>query len=327
MEENRLVNRISIALLAGGWSGEREISLKSGEAVYRALGKGKYNVAMYDPLDNIKALVEAKEEIDLAFILLHGKYGEDGCIQGLLDIFGIPFVGSGVLSSAMALNKSVSKEIFRSTGLRVAEDILLSRGDDFSVKGIIERLGRATVVKPVAEGSSLGMSVCREKEELVEGIEKAFEYDQEVMVEEYIDGREVTCCVLGNRTLQTLPLIEIVPGASYRFFDYKAKYTADATREICPAPFSRFLTERAQSCAKKAHKALKCRVWSRTDMIIRDETIYMLETNTIPGMTENSLFPLAARAAGLSFSELLDQLISLSLELADERRNSPDKPC
>ena len=321
------MNRISIALLAGGWSGEREISLKSGEAVYRALGKGKYNVAMYDPLDNIKALVEAKEEIDLAFILLHGKYGEDGCIQGLLDIFGIPFVGSGVLSSAMALNKSVSKEIFRSTGLRVAEDILLSRGDDFSVKGIIERLGRATVVKPVAEGSSLGMSVCREKEELVEGIEKAFEYDQEVMVEEYIDGREVTCCVLGNRTLQTLPLIEIVPGASYRFFDYKAKYTADATREICPAPLSRFLTERAQSCAKKAHKALKCRVWSRTDMIIRDETIYMLETNTIPGMTENSLFPLAARAAGLSFSELLDQLISLSLELADERRNSPDKPC
>ncbi|MDY6971437.1 MAG: D-alanine--D-alanine ligase [Thermodesulfobacteriota bacterium] len=321
------MDRVNIALLAGGWSGEREISLKSGEAVYHALSKEKYDVTMYDPLHNLTALVERKEEIDLAFILLHGKYGEDGCIQGLLDIFGIPFVGSGVLSSAMALNKSVSKEMFRSTGLTVAEDIMLRRGESFSATPIIERLGLTTVVKPVAEGSSLGTSVCRTREELVEGIEKAFRFNQDVMVEKYIDGLEVTCCVLGNRTLETLPLIEIMPGTSYRFFDYNAKYTADATREICPARLSRSLTERAWDCAKMAHKALKCSVWSRTDMIIQDETIYLLETNTLPGMTENSLFPLAAKAAGLSFPELLDRLIFLSLELAGEYRNSPDKPC
>jgi D-alanine-D-alanine ligase len=309
------MSKKAIALLAGGWSGEREISLKSGEAVYSALDKGKYDVIMYDPRRDIKALMEAKEEIDLVFILLHGKYGEDGRIQGLLDILGIPFVGSGVLSSAMALNKKVAKEIYSILGLKVAEDVILRKGDGFSTKKIVERLNSETVVKPVSEGSSLGMSLCRNEEELVVGIEKAFHFDQEVIVEEYIDGREISCCVLGNRELQTLPLIEIVPKTQYRFFDYEAKYTPGATREVCPAPLPQPLSEKAEAYAKMAHQALKCDVWSRTDMIVRDETIYLLETNTIPGMTENSLFPLAARTAGLTLTELLDKLIALSLEL------------
>jgi D-alanine-D-alanine ligase len=309
------MSKKGIALLAGGWSGEREISLKSGEAVFRALDKGKYDVIMYDPRRDIKALMRAKEEIDLAFILLHGKYGEDGCIQGLLDILGIHFVGSGVLSSAMALNKKVAKEIYSVSGLKVAKDVILRRGDGFSTKKIIERLNPETVVKPVSEGSSLGMSLCRTEEELVVGIEKAFQFDQEVIIEEYIDGREITCCVLGNRELQTLPLIEIVPDTQYRFFDYEAKYTPGATREVCPVPLPQALSERIQSYAKMAHQALRCDVWSRTDMIVRNETIYLLETNTIPGMTENSLFPLAARTAGLTLTELLDKLIALSLEL------------
>lgn len=309
------MSKKAIALLAGGWSGEREVSLKSGEAVYRALDKGKYDVIMYDPRRDIKALVGAKEEIDLAFILLHGKYGEDGCIQGLLGVLGIPFVGSGVLSSAMALNKRVAKEIYSVSGLKVAEDVILRQGEDFSTKKIVERLDSAMVVKPVSEGSSLGMSLCRTEEELVVGIEKAFQFDQEVIVEEYIDGREITCCVLGNRELQTLPLIEIVPNTQYRFFDYEAKYTPGATREVCPAPLPQALSERIQLYAKMAHQALKCDVWSRTDMIVRDDAVYLLETNTIPGMTENSLFPLAARTAGLTLTELLDKLIALSLEL------------
>jgi len=317
MGENRAMSRIRIALLAGGWSGEREISLESGEAAYRAFDKGKYDIVMYDPRDDLQVLIDAKEEIDLAFILLHGKFGEDGCIQGLLDILGIPFVGSGVLSSAMAVNKKVAKEVYRSTGLEVAKDIVLRAGHEFSVERVVEMLGSMTVVKPVDEGSSLGMSVCHTKEELLAGIEKAFKRGQEIMIEEYIDGREVTCCVLGNRELQALPLIEIVPEAQYRFFDYEAKYTPGATQEICPAPLSSSLTESARSCAIKAHQALQCSVWSRTDMIIRDESIYLLETNTIPGMTEESLFPLAARTAGLSFSELLDRLIALSLKPGD----------
>jgi D-alanine-D-alanine ligase len=268
---------------------------------------------MYDPRDDLQALMEAKEEIDLAVILLHGRFGEDGRIQGLLDILKIPFLGSGVLSSAMAMNKNVAKEIYKGAGLRVAKDVILNPDDDLSVEGISATLGPYTFVKPVGEGSSLGASLCRGNEELDFGIKQAFTHDREVMVEEYIEGREVTCCVLGNMELETLPLIEIVPKAGYRFFDYKAKYTSGATEEICPAHLSRDLAGGVEACAKRAHLALKCRVWSRSDMIIRDEDIYLLETNTIPGMTENSLFPLAAKAAGLSLSALLDTMINLSL--------------
>lgn len=309
-----MAGKIRIALLAGGWSRERAVSLKSGEAVYRAIDRGKYDVIRYDPRDDLPLLIEAKKDIDLAFILLHGKYGEDGCIQGLMDILDIPFVGSGVLSSAMALNKKVAKRAYRSIGLQVAKDIVLRRGEDFSIEECVEELGAETVVKPVSEGSSIGMSVCRNYEELVAGIEKALQFDKEVMVEEYIDGTEITCCVLGNQELVTLPLIEIVPDDTYRFFDYEAKYTTGATQEICPAPISQTMTETCQSYAKSAHGVLGCSVWSRSDMIIRDECIYLLETNTIPGMTENSLFPLAARVAGFSLSGLLDELITLSFD-------------
>ena len=311
-----MAGKIRIALLAGGWSREREVSIKSGEAVYRAIDKGKYDVIRYDPRDDLRALIEAKKNIDVAFILLHGRYGEDGCMQGLMDILEIPFVGSGVLSSAMALNKKVAKQAYRSVGLGVAKDIVLRHGEDFSIEECVKAVGAETVVKPVSEGSSIGMSVCRNYEEVAAGIEKAFEYDREVMVEEYIHGTEITCCVLGNQELVTFPLIEIVPAASYRFFDYQAKYTDGATEEICPARISRKMAESCQSCAKAAHGVLGCSVWSRSDMIIRDERIYVLETNTIPGMTENSLFPLAASAAGFSLSGLLDELIALSLRKA-----------
>jgi len=308
------MRRIRIALLAGGWSGEREVSLKSGKAIYNALDKRKYDVFTCDPRDELHALMEAKEEIDLAFNLLHGKYGEDGSMQGLLDILGIPFLGSGVLSSVIAMNKKIAKGIFRNTGLRVAKEIVLRRGEDFSINEIIEILGSTSVVKPVGQGSSLGMSLCHNNKELVTGIEKAFEYDEEIIIEEYVDGREVTCCVIGNQELETLPLIEIIPEASSRFFDYKAKYTPGACREICPADLSQSIEESARVCAKKAHQALMCSVWSRTDMIIRDEKVYVLETNTIPGMTEQSLVPLAAKTAGFSLLELVDKMIMFSLE-------------
>jgi len=308
------MRRIRIALLAGGWSGEREVSLKSGKAIYNALDKRKYDVSIYDPRVELHALMEAKGEIDLAFNLLHGKYGEDGCMQGLLDILGIPFLGSGVLSSSIAMNKKVAKDIYRNTGLRVAKEIVLRRGEEFSINEIIEILGSTSIVKPVGQGSSLGMSLCRNNKELVTGIEKAFEYDEEIIIEEYVDGREVTCCVIGNQELETLPLIEIIPETSSRFFDYKAKYTPGACREICPADLSQSIDESVRVCARKAHQALMCSVWSRTDMIIRDEKVYVLETNTIPGMTEQSLVPLAAKTAGLSLSELVDKMIMFSLE-------------
>ena len=311
------MGRLRIALLSGGWSGEREISLKSGEAVYLALDKQKYDVTRYDPRDDLPVLMRDRASIDIAFILLHGKYGEDGCIQGFLDLMGIPFVGSGVLPSALALNKRVAKQLYRSNGLNVVEDVIVNKDREYSIDQIMETLGPSTVVKPVAEGSSLGMSICHTEEELSRGLQSAFQYDEEVLVERYIKGREVTCAVLGNKSLEALPLIEIVPNPEYAFFDYEAKYKPGATREICPAPLSEEQTKKAQSYAKRAHEALGCRVWSRTDMMVQGEDIYVLETNTIPGMTETSLVPLAAKTAGLSLSELLDRLIQLSLESTD----------
>ena len=304
--------KIEIALLAGGWSGERDISIKSGDAVYRALDKNRYNVTRYDPHDDLESLIKARKGIDLAFILLHGKFGEDGRIQGLLDLLGIPFVGSGVLTSAMAFNKKVAKDIFKNAGLNVIKDEMISKDKEFSVDQIMDRIGPSTVVKPVAEGSSLGVSICHNRDDLIEGIKMAFLYNQEVMVESHIQGREVTCCVIGEKELETLPIVEIVPEQGHEFFDYKAKYTAGVTKEICPARLPTALKVKVEDCAKKAHKALKCRTWSRIDMIIKGEDVYVLEINTIPGMTENSLVPLAARAAGISISQLLDRLIELS---------------
>lgn len=306
--------KIRIAVMAGGWSNERDISLAGGEAVFKELDRKKYDVRMYDPRNDIKKIIEQKENIDLAFILLHGRYGEDGRFQALLDILGIPFVGSGVLSSAMAMNKMIAKKMYGIEGMKVPEGIIVEKGTRLSPRELRKGLGDMTVVKPLNEGSSLGMSMCRNEEELLAGIEKAFQYGNEIMIEAYIKGREITCCVLGNNRLETLPLIEIVPKNIARVFDYESKYTPGATDEICPAEIDRKTEERARLYAIKAHQALRCRVWSRTDMIIGEDGIYILETNTIPGMTKTSLFPLAARTAGMSFSELLDKLIALSLE-------------
>ncbi len=306
--------KIEIAILAGGWSGERDISIGSGKAVHGALDPEKYNVVWYDPLHDLQSLIRDRENIDLAFILLHGKSGEDGRIQGFLDIMKIPYVGSGVLASALSFHKRIAKDLYRRAGLNVIDDIMLSRGEHFSVDRIIEAIGPLTVVKPVAEGSSLGVSICRSREELLNAIELAFQYDREIMVECYMDGREVTCCVIGNEELETLPLVEIVPEKGHVFFDYEAKYIPGMTDEICPANLPDYMKSEVEDCGKRAHQALKCRVWSRTDMIIKDERVFVLETNTVPGMTENSLVPLAARAAGMTLSQLLDRLIALSLQ-------------
>lgn len=308
------MGKVKITVIAGGWSSEREISLMSGDAAFKALDREKYDVTMLDPKNDLKILMEKKDDIDLALILLHGRYGEDGCIQGLLEMLKIPFVGSGVLSSAMAVNKKVTKDIYRNVGLTVAEDVVLKKEEAFDIEDIMKTLGKEFVVKPLGEGSSVGMSLCGNREELYHGIETAFEYGQEIMVERYIKGREVTCCVLGNRMLESLPIIEIMPEEKFLFFNYEAKYTPGATEEICPADLEDSIAEEIRDYAKKAHVALGCSVWSRSDIMIKGETVYLLETNTIPGMTENSLFPLAAKNAGMSFSELLDRLIELSFE-------------
>jgi D-alanine-D-alanine ligase len=308
------VKRLRIAVIAGGISGEREVSMKSGDAVEKALDLSKYEVRRYDPRDHLGRLLKDSGKIDLALILLHGRYGEDGSMQGLLDLLGIAYVGSGILGSAMAMNKSVAKNVYRAQGLLVADDVLLNRGEPYFSEGILDRLGSSTVVKPVSEGSSIGVTVCHSEEELVKGIETAFRHDREILVERFLKGREITCCVLGNKSLEALPVIEIVPNQKFSFFDYQAKYTPGAASEICPARISPSETEAAQACAIQAHKALHCRDWSRTDMILNEGKVYVLETNTIPGMTETSLVPLAARTAGMGFSQLVDRLIGLCTE-------------
>ncbi|RLB21682.1 MAG: D-alanine--D-alanine ligase [Deltaproteobacteria bacterium] len=308
------MRKIRVAVIAGGWSSEREVSLSSGRTVVDHLPRDKYVVIFYDPLTELDTLIRDKERIDVAFPVLHGRFGEDGCIQGLLRILGIPFVGSSVLASALAMNKKVAKEMYKVVGLDVPKDILVRKGDPLDPERIIAELGERVMVKPAVEGSSYGISLCQGEQEIRAGIERALELDDEVLVEEYLAGSEVTCCVLGRRELEVLPLIEIRPGPSYPFFTYEAKYEPGASEEICPAPLDQDTWERVVDMGKAAHRALRCRVWSRTDMIISDNRIAVLETNTIPGMTPNSLFPKAAKAAGISLSELVDKLVQLALE-------------
>ncbi|HKI50305.1 MAG TPA: D-alanine--D-alanine ligase [Desulfobacteria bacterium] len=306
-----MANKIRIAVLSGGWSKERSVSIKSGNAVVGALDSGKYETRAFDPKEDLSALWEQKKEFDLIFSVLHGKYGEDGRMQGLLEVFGIPYIGSGVLASAMAMNKRVTKDVYKSIGLRVPKDMVFKREDKISIDAIRDKLGMPVVIKPVSEGSSVGISIIDNDSEVEAGIEKALEFDFEALVEEYVPGREITCAVLGRSRLETLPLIEIVPRDTHRFFDFDAKYIAGESNEICPAQIKGSLERHASQMAKKAHEALQCRDWSRTDMIIDgQQEIFVLETNTIPGMTETSLVPLAAKGKGWDLTQLLDRMIS-----------------
>ncbi len=303
-----------LALIAGGKSSEREVSLKSGNQVYQALNKDKYDIRRYDPLTDLGRLVQDAKELDAALIIMHGRGGEDGSMQGLLDLLEIPYQGSGVLASALAMNKELSKIIYRQAGLKVPAALTFTRETAPTPQEIKAKLGLPVVIKPVNEGSSIGITKAETLKALKTGLAAAFGLDNRVLVEEFIQGIEVTGGVLGNTRLQALPLVEIIPSDVYAFFDYEAKYQPGATQEICPARLDAELARRAQECALTAHQALGCRGYSRTDMMVKDGEIYVLETNTIPGMTATSLFPQGAQAAGLEFPYLLDTLISLALE-------------
>jgi D-alanine-D-alanine ligase len=304
----------TIALLSGGISSEREVSLNSGEQVFAALDKDKYNVLRYDPKTDLPRLVADAQRIDAALIILHGPYGEDGTVQGLLDLLGIPYQGAGVLGSAMAMNKVVAKQLYEKTGIPVPGYRVIRKGARMPVDEAADMLGFPLVVKPVAAGSSIGMSIVADRSGMAKALETAFDHDDTVLLEQYIDGVEITGGVLGNNELEALPLIEIIPGSGHEFFDYQAKYAPGATEEICPARIDDAMTGKAQHLAKMAHEALFCQGYSRTDMILSEGRLFVLETNTIPGMTRTSLFPQAAAAAGYPFGALMDRLIELGIE-------------
>jgi D-alanine-D-alanine ligase len=308
------MEKLTVALLSGGRSAEREVSLKSGEQVYQALDKDKYTIHRYDPKDDLARLIQEAPGIDVALIILHGRLGEDGTIQGLLELLDIPYHGSGVLGSALGINKILSKRLYEHAGLPVSPYLVLDKADSDAGSKVQEALAFPVVVKPEHEGSSIGLSIVAEANKLKPALELAGQYDRLVLVEKYIKGTEITGGVLGNLNPEPLPLVEIIPGDQHDFFDYEAKYKPGATEEICPARLGKELTEKAQHYAVRAHQALRCRGYSRTDMIVAQEEVYVLETNTIPGMTATSLYPQAAAAAGISFSELLDRLIELALE-------------
>jgi|UniRef100_A0A7V6A2H5 D-alanine-D-alanine ligase len=306
--------KLRLALIAGGNSAERDVSLKSGEQVYAALDKNRYDISRYDPKYDLERLAHDAANLDVALVIMHGRGGEDGTLQGMLDLLGIPYQGSGVLGSALGMNKELSKMLYQQAGLKVSRALFLNRGEALNPREIAAELGLPVVIKPVHEGSSIGMSKASTPEELEKGMGTAFLYDHRVLVEEFLEGVEVTGGVLGNAELTALPLVEIVPAEQYAFFDYEAKYKPGASTEICPARLDEATTRKAQAAALTAHRALHCRGYSRTDMIVRDGEIYVLETNTIPGMTATSLFPQAAKAYGLEFPQLLDRLIELAME-------------
>ena len=297
-----------IGVLCGGSSQEREVSLRTGDAVYKALVFLGLNVSKLD-VDRDIALRLAKERIDLAFIALHGKLGEDGTIQGLLEIMGIPYTGSGVLASALALDKVYTKEVFSYHNLPMAKYKVLEKRVK-TAGNILKELDYPVVVKPAREGSTIGVTVVRERSGLDSAINLAFGYGNKILIEEYIEGREITVGILGD---EPLPVIEIVSKTA--FYDYQAKYEPGMSNHIVPAKLRREQYELAQSLALSAHSALGCRGATRVDMVMDGEgKIYLLEVNTIPGMTETSLLPEAAVVAGIDFKQLVVKILSYALD-------------
>lgn len=302
-----------VALLAGGTSGEREISLASGKGAGEALREAGFIVQELDPAkkDHLKTLIE--EPFDVAFLCLHGKGGEDGVLQGFLETIGLPYTGPGVWSSATAMNKAQSKLFYQREGIPTAPYQYIKKGEGYSVQELALAMGGTCVVKPATEGSALGIYIVEGEEAIADAIERVFEIDELVVVEKYIQGTELTVAVLGNRDPFALPVIEIVPKAD--FYDFESKYAPGGSQHICPAPLDEEKTKQVMDAAVGAHKALQCSGVSRSDFILDESGIpWILETNTIPGMTATSLLPDAARAAGISFPELCTKLIEYAFE-------------
>lgn len=305
--------KVNVVLLSGGSSGERDISLASGQGAREALEEAGFNVMVLDPAIKADLAVLVESTFDVAFICLHGRYGEDGTIQGLLEVLGLPYIGSGVWSSALAIDKSKTKVFYEHFGIPTPPSVTLHDPKEYSGAALIEKIGSPCVVKPANEGSALGVRIVKEPQEVENALIEAFRLDTEVLVEAYIAGTELTVSVIGNDKPQALPIIQIVPEND--FYDFESKYAPGGSKHICPAPLAPEQTAKVQSIALAAHKALECRGVSRTDIIMDDKgDCWTLETNTVPGMTSTSLLPDAGRAAGYSFSELCTKLVEFALE-------------
>lgn len=339
---------MKIAVLMGGTSPERDVSLVSGAAVVKGLRQAGHDVLSIDTargyqalrgddikhLPGIKAQPPSIEEIrkysgdlsieavksadlkdvDVVFLILHGGTGEDGTIQALLDLVGIPYTGSGVLASALAMNKLKAKMIFQAAGIPTPDYLVLESRrlpDLTAIDSLIKsNFGYPAIVKPVCQGSSVGLSLVKSSAELQQAVEIGFQYDKQLLIEKFIPGREITVAILGD---QILPLAECVPESG--FYDYEHKYTDGKTKYYCPADLPSDLAKQIGELGLKAFKALDCAGFARIDFRLTNENkAYCLEVNTLPGMTEHSLVPKAARAAGIEFPELVEKICRLALD-------------
>jgi D-alanine-D-alanine ligase len=294
-----------VAVLFGGRSAEREVSLKSGAAVLAALQNSGVDAHAFDPaVLDLQALRD--EGFDRAFIMLHGRYGEDGTVQGALELLGIPYTGSGVLASALAMDKWRTKLVWQAAGLPIPRYELLTAASDF--EAVAQRLGLPLFVKPANEGSSVGITKVKQVGDLRAAYEEAAKHDTLVLVEEFIGGGEYTVALLGR---QALPVIRIEPASE--FYDYEAKYLRDDTRYLCPTGLAPEQEAEMQHLAQRAFALIGGRGWGRVDFLM-DEAghPYLLEVNTAPGMTGHSLVPMASRQAGMSFEQLVLNILELS---------------
>lgn len=303
--------KLKIAVIMGGTSNEREVSLNTGQQIMKNLDSSKYLIKKYDTKTQLKNLFTdcAAKKIDVCVLALHGKGGEDGTIQGMLDLLGTKYTGSGTMSSALCMDKIMSKQVLANyPQIPLPKDIHFNKKNwAKNKKSILNQVKFPVVVKPNVSGSSVGVAIVKNKPQLEQGIKDAFRHDDQVMVEEYIDGIEITVPILGDRPL---PVIEICPKA--KFFDYEAKYKVGYCDEIVPARITKAQTKKAQKLALLVHQVLGCEGMSRVDLILKGDTPYVLEINTLPGMTKTSLCPQSAAADGISFPKLLDKIIQLA---------------
>jgi D-alanine-D-alanine ligase len=315
-----------VAVIGGAWSGERVISLRSQASVVKALRGRGWRVDAIDLLPDrgrprpatppgvhpvrLSALLpRLRRSGDTAFLTVHGSFGEDGRLQGLLEMAGIPFTGSGSLASALAMDKAVAKTVLRAAGVPVPGGRLLRRGEPAGAVAL------PAVVKPVSQGSALGVTLARTRAQLLAGLKAAWRWEAQALVEPFLAGRELTVGVLGDRAL---PVVEILP--QHAFYDFHSKYAAGGSKHLCPAPLSAALARKAQALGLKAHRALGCRAFSRSDLILgAGGRLRLLEVNTLPGLTDVSLLPDAAKAAGLGYGELLEAMLAISMKEAGWR--------
>lgn len=309
-----------IGVLMGGFSSERDVSIRSGLAIYQALQELGYNSVLIDVGRDIVNFLK-KEKVRVAFLALHGGIGENGAIQGMLEVLGIPYTGSGVLASALAMDKEASRKIFSYHGLSVPASVVV-RSSEFGVlsseknSSLVSRLSSLIdfempwFVKPAQEGSSIGVSIVRQEESLIGALQKAFQFGGRAIIERFIPGKEVHIGILGNRVLGG---VEVRP--SLEFYNYEAKYTSGLTEYIIPPEIAPAVYEKAKADALKAHMAIGCAGATRVDLRIDEGgTPYILEINTLPGMTETSLLPKMAQAAGMSFQGLIEEILRLAIK-------------